>query len=50
MLTGNLSKHDHECITARCWCLFELKHDGVIVACCPSPEAHKAAWRLLGMR
>jgi hypothetical protein len=47
---GQLSKADHECVTAHCYCLFWLRAtpDSPVIASCVTPEAMQAAKRLLG--
>lgn len=48
MMSIRLQRSDTECVTARCWCHFEVRRDGVLVASCVTVESMNAAWRLLG--
>lgn len=46
--TVKLSKQDHECVEARCLCLYEVtrKADGKLVAACTTHESLYAVLRL----
>jgi hypothetical protein len=48
MMTTKLQRPDTECVTARCWCHYEVRRDNALVASCVTVEAMHAAQRLLG--
>jgi hypothetical protein len=47
MMTFKLERPDTECVTARCWCHFEVRRGGVLVASCVTVESMHAVRRLL---